>query len=599
MSKAITVSDDAEKPAHELRALARAALEKRDYDAAEHHLGEAFELDENDAEAMIIMSDVWRERGDEMQATGYAILAINTDNANMEAKKKFLDLAANMSFTHHNPKVESALLACLETEGLEFGGANVLWGNALLINPEFSALFAQVMRKRLLPVWSNPFNDVGDFKPLLTPFFLKGLREIVVCFLPFEKFITHLRGFLLEQAEAAEKKIPAADLGALTAAMARYSFHTDYILDISDKEKKTVDALRTRVENGATEAADVALLACYAPLCALKNAQDIAAKFAKDAGDLGAIVDEQITEYNRLKERAATIEAATPIDDEISEKVKGMYESFPYPRWREIGEIHFSWRVWEKDALAKKGARGLVAGCGTGRESAQLAAAFPDAEILAVDITCASLAYAIDKSEKYGLKNLSYRQADILRLGELGGKFDYIHCVGVLHHMKDPEKGWEILNGLLKPGGVMHIGLYGETPRRSIVEARQLIARGKYPPTPEGMRQFRKDSVKMLKPESLETLLKARDYYFLNMYSDLLFHVHEDRFTIPRIKAALEKLGLVFKGFKLPDAVLERYAEMFPADAQGTSFDNWETFEKSYPDTFIHSYKFWCVKPEG
>ena len=598
MTKAITISDEAEKPSAELHGLARKALARGDFDAAEMHLGEAFEADEHDATAMTIMSDVWKERGDEMQATGYAVLAINTDSDNLEAKKKFLHLAANMSFTHHNPKVESALISCLETDGLEFGGANVLWGNALLINPDFSALFAQVMRKRILPVWSNPFNDVDDFSPLLNAFFLRGLREIVVCFLPFEQFITHLRAFLLEQAEAPKKKLKQEDLSALTRAMARYSFHTDYILDISDKEKKKVDALRGKVEGGALDADDVALLACYVPLYALENAGDIEAKYASEAGDMGAIVDEQIAEYNKLKSRAEAIEAATPIDDEISEKVKGMYESFPYPRWRELEETHFNWRIWEKDALSARGAQGLVAGCGTGRESAQLAAAFPDAEILAVDITCASLAYAMEKSEKYDLKNLTYRQADILRLADLGKQFDYIHSVGVLHHMNDPEKGWEILTGLLKPGGIMHIGLYGETPRRAIVEARQAVASGKYPPTPEGMRQFRKDSAKLLKPESLATLLKARDYYFLNMYSDLLFHVHEDRFTIGRIKTALEKMGLVFKGFKLPDPVLERYAQMFPADTQGTSLDNWEAFEKEYPDTFIHSYKFWCVKPE-
>lgn len=597
MTKAITISDETQKPSAELHALARAALKAGDLAAAERHLGEAFELDEHDSVAMTIMADVLDARGDEMQATGYAVLAVNTDNANMEAKRKFLRLAADMSFTRHNPKVESAILACLETPGLEFGGANVLWGNALVINPDFGKIMVQVLKKRLLPVRANPFNEIADLSPLLTPFFLLGLREIVICFLPFEKFVTKLREFLLEQAEAPKKKFSAQDLRALTGAMGRYAFHTDYILDVSEKEQAKIAALKEKVEGGAPDADSVALLACYAPLCALKNADALEEKFKREAGDIGAIVGEQITEYKALQNRAAAIRAATPIDDAVSEKVKGMYESFPYPRWRELEETRFTWREMDAAALSRPGAQGLVAGCGTGRESAQLAAAFPDAEILAVDITRASLAYAMEKSERYNLKNLAYRQADILKLGDLGKTFDYIHCVGVLHHMKDPEKGWEILAGLLKPGGTMHIGLYGETPRRSIVEARQAIARGNYPATPEGMRQFRKDSPKLLRPESMATLLKARDYYFLSMYSDLLFHVHEDRFTLPRIKAALQKLGLAFKGFKLPDAVTERYREMFPGDPQGLDLDNWAVFEKSYPDTFIHSYKFWCMKP--
>ena len=140
--------------------------------------------------------------------------------------------------------------------------------------------------------------------------------------------------------------------------------------------------------------------------------------------------------------------------------------------------------------------------------------------MLAIDITTASLAYAMQKAEQYKLSNISYRQADIFKLDTLEKTFDYIHCVGVLHHLGDPEKGWEMLARQLKDGGSMHIGLYGETPRRAIVEARAAIAKGKFPPTPDGMRRFRRESPGLLKPESLATLLKARDYYFLTMYSD-------------------------------------------------------------------------------
>lgn len=543
---------------------------------------------------MSLMAETLEEQGAVMEAVGYAVLAINTDNDNLPAKKQFLRLAGDMHFTHYNPNVESAILACLKTPDLEYGGANVLWGNALLVNPAFIALFTHVMRKRLLP-WSKPFDGITDFSPLLTPYFLLGVSQITVCFLPFERFMVNLRAFLLEQSSTGAPQLPAHDLLTLTAAMARYAFHADFILEISHKEQKQADMFRDKVLNGAASAQDIAILGCYTPLYSLAAADAVEDAY-KSHPVLDGMIADHITEYKALRRRAANIVPATSILGEVADKVRNMYEIFPYPRWRQLEETKFTWREQDRAALEKPGATGLVAGCGTGRESCQLAAAFPDADILAIDITAASLSYAINKAEQYGIKNVAHIQADIMELPKLGRSFDYIHSVGVLHHMADPEQGWQTLVNLLKPGGIMHIGLYGETPRRSIVEARAAIAKGKYPHTPEGMREFRKDSPSLLRSESMSTLLKARDYYFLNMYSDLLFHVHEDRFTIPRIAAALEKMGMVFTGFKLPEKTMQQFRELFPDDIRGLSLKNWEAFEKLHPDTFIHSYKFWCRK---
>ncbi len=573
---------------------ARDALCRHDYEEAVRHIDAALEHNEHDAAAMALMAETLEEQGQVMEAIGYAVLAINTDNENLSAKKQFLRLAGEMHFTHHNPNVESAILACLKTPDLEYGGANVLWGNALLVNPGFIALFTHVMRKRMIP-WSKPFDGVTDFSPLLTPYFLLGISQITVSFLPFERFMVNLRAFLLEQSGSATPQLPGADLLALTSAMARYAFHADFILQIDPKEQKQADIFRDRALAGSATPQDIAILACYAPLYGLANAEVIEEKY-KSHPDLADMIFDHITEYKALRKRAEAIVPATAILGKVADKVRNMYENFPYPRWRQLEETKFTWREQDRAALEKQGATGLVAGCGTGRESCQLAAAFPDADILAIDITAASLSYALNKAEQYGIKNVAHIQADIMELPKLGRSFDYIHSVGVLHHMADPEQGWQTLANLLKPDGIMHIGLYGETPRRSIVEARAAIAKGKYPSTAEGMREFRKDSPLLLRAESMATLLKARDYYFLNMYSDLLFHVHEDRFTIPRIAAALEKMGMVFTGFKLPEKVIQQFRDQFPDDMRGLSLKNWEAFEKLHPDTFIHSYKFWCRK---
>ena len=46
----------------------------------------------------------------------------------------------------------------------------------------------------------------------------------------------------------------------------------------------------------------------------------------------------------------------------------------------------------------------------------QVAQVFPEARVLAVDISLPSLAYARRKTREEGLRNIAYAQADILKL---------------------------------------------------------------------------------------------------------------------------------------------------------------------------------------
>jgi 2-polyprenyl-3-methyl-5-hydroxy-6-metoxy-1,4-benzoquinol methylase len=94
------------------------------------------------------------------------------------------------------------------------------------------------------------------------------------------------------------------------------------------------------------------------------------------------------------------------------------------------------------------------------------------------------------------LRNVEYAQADILKLATIGRSFDRIESVGVLHHLGDPKAGWRILLSLLKPDGVLRVGLYSTVARRSIVEARAIIAERGYRATPEGIRALRQTIIR-------------------------------------------------------------------------------------------------------
>ena len=92
----------------------------------------------------------------------------------------------------------------------------------------------------------------------------------------------------------------------------------------------------------------------------------------------------------------------------------------------------------------------MIAGCGTGQHSISTAARVKDSKVLAIDLSLSSLAYAKRKTKELNINNIEYMQADILDLGKLKKQFDIIESSGVLHHMKNPMAGWQVLTDCLK-----------------------------------------------------------------------------------------------------------------------------------------------------
>ena len=183
-----------------------------------------------------------------------------------------------------------------------------------------------------------------------------------------------------------------------------------------------------------------------------------------------------------------------------------------------------------------------------------------------------------------------------MELASTKRSFDVIESVGVLHHMADPEAGWRELCALLRPGGFMRVGLYSEAARRDIVAARKWIAERKGAAGPQDVIKLRHELITVMAAGELASLASTADFFTTSECRDLLFHVHEQRFTLPRINKSLEALGLSLIGFQLPADTLSRYAERFPDDRSMTDMGNWDTFEHQNPQTFRAMYQFWMQK---
>jgi SAM-dependent methyltransferase len=186
-----------------------------------------------------------------------------------------------------------------------------------------------------------------------------------------------------------------------------------------------------------------------------------------------------------------------------------------------------------------------------------------------------------------------------MELGNLGRRFDLIECGGVLHHLGDPLAGWRVLVDLLRPGGLMKIGLYSETARQDIVSLRSLIAEKGYTSSPEDIRRCRQDIIAMAEDgnRKMERICSRKNFFSLSECRDLLFHVKEHRFTLPQIEAALKALDLKFLGFEMRDqSTLRKFRKSHPSRRALTSLDLWHEFELKNPNTFRSMYQFWCKK---
>ena len=249
-----------------------------------------------------------------------------------------------------------------------------------------------------------------------------------------------------------------------------------------------------------------------------------------------------------------------------------------------------------RDIAKKRAIEILVAGCGTGQHSVETARQFPGAQVLAIDLSLASLCYAKRKTRELGLSNIDYAQADILQLKSIGRAFDVIEVSGVLHHLADPMAAWRLLLSMLRPGGFMRVGLYSRTARRDIVDARRFIAKSGYRAGADDIRRCRQEITSLADGTSIRRIAEWSDFFTTSACRDLLFHVQEHQMTLPEIKAFLSQNGLQFLGFDTAGHIREQFRRRFPGDRAMLDLDHWHTFETENALVFAGMYQFWIQK---
>jgi tetratricopeptide (TPR) repeat protein/SAM-dependent methyltransferase len=443
------------------------------------------------------------------------------------------------------------------------------------------------------------------------PLLLALLETTHICDLPLERTLTMARHALLGEALRTGVDVaPGSAALAFHCALARQCFITEYVFATTDGEVALAGRLRAELDAALQLDAPVPVMwvcavAAYLPLGNLRNAAALAGRSWPHA--VAALITQQIAEPAEERQDRNAVPRLTAIDDDVSLIVRQQYEENPYPRWDKLPTPGGSSSVndYLRQQFPSAGFRPLpngrdldilVAGCGTGQESIEMAQQFWEARVLAVDLSLSSLCYARRKTRERGLSNVEYVQGDITKLASIGRRFDVISSVGVLHHLADPKAGWQQLLSLLRPGGLMLLGFYSEVARRNVVAAREFVARGGYGADAAEIRRCRQDMIAADGGDRFRQLTTFRDFYTTSELRDLIFHVQEHRFTLPRIKSMLDELDLDLIGFLLEPPVVRAYQARFPADTELRDLDHWNAFESEFPDTFIGTYAFWAQR---
>ena len=275
-----------------------------------------------------------------------------------------------------------------------------------------------------------------------------------------------------------------------------------------------------------------------------------------------------------------------------NDPVAAQYESWVYPKpimdlaeavakrgYFDVGDpADVRRKLWPKkvepDALDI-----LIAGCGA-NQAAYIALRNPEARVVGIDVSEASLAHEKYLKQKHDLRNLELYRLNLEHAASLGVTFDFIVCSGVLHHLSDPGAALRRLRDGLKPHGVMQLMLYGYYPRvgvQMLQEAFRVL----------GLQQD-VAGIKMVK-HTLDDVISR--WHHIKAYRDpdrgfdaglvdTYLHARERAYTVPEVLQLVSESQLKFQGWldnldysvslhiPNPEDPLRRLIETLPASDQ-------------------------------
>ena len=568
-----------------------------DYRLAAYYYLKGRKIDGSDPSLQAKLAHILYSDGDTFGAMVLYIDLVVRYPSNPHYINSLTDIYRKVDHTSFDERAYQALMICLKTENVKHRYLAPAWTSLFLLNPKMDPL-------RTIANGKTESKNLIEMAPLLGDEYINlGLKNLPLLNVQAEQIFEGIRRyFLLHHADA--DQWPKEALPFL-ASLAVQCWSNDFVFyetaeEVAALEKltqATKDIIAADKEGDLPEALLLCLFACYRPLYTITR-PGVKLPLAKSRlYEMRPLLKAQIQNPEREHALIATIPDFTEITDETSRAVQAMYAQRPYPRWKSTNMEPIRGEV----ADLSRGLAILIAGCGTGQEPSIYANSTPHARITAIDLSLPSIAYGKRMAEEIGYANkIDFMHGDLMEVGKIGRTFDLVVSSGVLHHMKEPEKGFAAILNTLKPGGRMNISLYSQIARDlNLGPASEYIKKKGYTSSDADIRQFRHEVMQMPVDDPIRRCVRASDFFMMAECNDLLFHVQEHRFTCLTLKALTEKLGLELFHVYMQPKYAKAWKEKHP-DNPKFDFDRLHVFEQENPDLFLEMYKmYFHRKGEG
>lgn len=244
--------------------------------------------------------------------------------------------------------------------------------------------------------------------------------------------------------------------------------------------------------------------------------------------------------------------------------VTAQYEAFPYPERDPADEAkrlitgspshpleidHFVFagaRDWSKPF------RALVAGGGTGDALIQMAQVLTSArrpfEITYLDLSAAAREIAEARAKARGLDGITFVTGSLLEAPDVG-VFDYIDCCGVLHHLPEPQEGFDALSRALLPDGGIGLMVYAPHGRSGVYLLQRAFGRLLDGPPAERLRRAKAIYERLPDGHPFKRNPHLSDHRQSDAgFYDLLLHAQDRAYGIGDLLETLERAGLSYIG---------------------------------------------------
>jgi 2-polyprenyl-3-methyl-5-hydroxy-6-metoxy-1,4-benzoquinol methylase len=263
----------------------------------------------------------------------------------------------------------------------------------------------------------------------------------------------------------------------------------------------------------------------------------------------------------------------------VGEKVQKFYNQTPFPdfdlnKFNSKKDLELAAYPFAKilDRSIPPNSTVIDVGTGTGQLSSFLS--LRRKEVWGIDFSDSSLDKAEKLKKKLKLNSLHLKKVNILDSEEIErlGKFDYVLCLGVLHHTGDAYKGFQNILKLLKPGGHIAIGLYNRFGRIPL-KVRIFLAKTLFKNN-----QRIKDYFIKIQIGDVEDKERARGWW-----NDQYLHPHESTHTIGEVLKWFKKNNVEFIE-TIPPSTL------FSKTNQDVS-EVWNVFKEDSPSLLVRFFK--------